>query len=328
MGPASDNEVLSGYPPAVVRLVGDLDLSAFAPEPKARCAACPMNPAPGDDPTGDRSFTWVRCCTYQPNVPNFLVGLALSRGGAGAERIRERIAAVDGVYVRGLAGTWEKRRRYAREGGTAFGRDASLRCPYWREGDLSCGIYESRISVCRTWYCRHQHGLLGRRAWNALRDLLAEIEARLSWCCKALVRTPWPWSRPAVWEDYYRSCAEALDRIDADRLASIDRALVGLRVAVHTAVAHRDRPLPERLRTGHHFVEPVVTGTWRITGYTAWDPVEAPVAVAEMLRLLAEGGSWREVAEDVERRTGQVLDEALGRDRWRADVLVDPTTGA
>ncbi|MBW1881755.1 MAG: hypothetical protein JRJ84_25635 [Deltaproteobacteria bacterium] len=286
----ADN-MLSGYPPAVLRLVGDVDPAAFPRESKSSCARCPMHPPPGGDPTGRRTFTWVRCCTYQPNVPNFLVGVALSRGDSGSEQVRARLEEVDGVYVRGLVGTWEKRRRYAAQGGERFGRDATLRCPYWVEDDLSCGIYASRISVCRTWHCRYEDGEYGRDAWKALRDLLAEIELRLSWYCASAVRTPWPWSRPAVWEAYYLSCCQALERIGEQQLESMDRALLGLRVALHTTLARRDRPLPERLCTWPHLVEPVVVGTWRIAGYSRWDPVEAPVAVGSAISLIGAGES-------------------------------------
>jgi hypothetical protein len=267
----------------------------------------------------------VRCCTYQPDLPNFLVGLALSREDSGSEQIRRRLEAVDGVYVRGLAGTWEQRRRYAVQGGDVFGRDPTLRCPYWVQSDRPCGIYASRISVCRTWHCRYEDGDYGRTAWKALRDLLAEIEQRLSWYCTSAVRNPWPWSRPAVWEDYYLSCYQALDRIGEAQFESMERALLGLRVAVHTALGWRDRPMPEMLRTWPHLVEPVVAGTWRIAGYSRWDPVEAPAAAGELLRLLADGGPWRKAVAEVEERTGQALDEALVHALWRADVLVDGT---
>src|SRR5262249_47245017 len=107
------------------------------PEPKATCSACamcpPSNPLPG--------VTYFRpdakCCTYQPTLPNSLVGAILADDdpgmAEGRQRVRVQIASRVGVTSRWLAPSRKRAilLRASRE--SSFGRSTLLRCPYFVE---------------------------------------------------------------------------------------------------------------------------------------------------------------------------------------------------
>src|SRR5690606_9126442 len=149
-----------------------------------------------------------RCCTYHPALANFLVGRALSRGDAGSALVRARIARLDGVGPLGVGppGDWAERYARARDGG--FGREASWRCPYWVAGPLSCGIWQDRNMVCRSWHCKHVDGVRGHRLWASVRALGTHVETQLAaWCA---TDRPIPTDAPG-WEAYYLACAAQVD---------------------------------------------------------------------------------------------------------------------
>src|SRR5688572_24082023 len=100
--------------------------ASFAPEPRATCADCAMcRPAPGGDvaPIFDPA---LKCCTYYPNLPNYLVGHGLREG---SPRLRAQIAARRGLTPLGLDASPSYALRYG-ETAQHFGVDPALRCPY------------------------------------------------------------------------------------------------------------------------------------------------------------------------------------------------------
>ena len=122
----------------------------------------------------------VKCCTYQPDVPNFSVGAVLADTdpiGAGARSVlRQRIAERVGVTPFGIHVAPVYRTLFE-NGGPAFGRSRLMRCPYYvdRDGGL-CGIWRHRDSVCSTWFCKYDRGAVGKIFWTVLRSVLAQIE--------------------------------------------------------------------------------------------------------------------------------------------------------
>lgn len=166
-------------------------LGARAPgESRATCAACPLVADPvvgGEEVRYDAS---TKCCTYLPELPNFLVGLALADAGPGGEEgrrtIRQRIALRSGVTPLGLAMPPLFQLVYNRAAEAppgAFGRSPSLRCPHYQIDTGTCSIWRHRNGVCSTWFCRHDRGHIGLRFWMTLKELLRRIEQDLAvWC--------------------------------------------------------------------------------------------------------------------------------------------------
>jgi Fe-S-cluster containining protein len=150
-----------------------------------------MRPPPGARDTSDAKRIYFdaigKCCTYVPNLPNFLVGRILADGDpeaeAGRASVAERIADGVGVTPLGLAPAPVHSLLY-RNSGEAFGRNKALRCPHYIEDGGRCGIWRHRESTCATWFCKHERGALGFEFWRgALHRLLRAVEDDLArWC--------------------------------------------------------------------------------------------------------------------------------------------------
>ena len=236
---------LTDLPDAMLGVVPALAEHHPPEETRADCANCPISAKEDTQPTSLRPFKMpVRCCTYQPSLPNFLVGRSLSRGEQGSHLIRNHLSQNEGVHPLGILPTEDWTRQYERTRATDFGKDPSKACPYWTPGDLGCGIWNDRPAVCRTWHCRHTSGARAQKYWAALGDLLLSIEYQLaSWCVEQQV-PPAPFHEHA--EQWYRDCWSKLSTIPADSWSQSAAVLEAL-VAFQNARDALERPMPEQL---------------------------------------------------------------------------------
>lgn len=158
-------------------------------ESRATCNACAMVPRRTKQPP-DAPPQWfdasVKCCSFLPDLPNFLVGAVLlsEPEGIGRRSILERIDGVAGVTPLGLSPNAIYDLVY-RAGSAAFGRSPTLRCPHYNDADGgTCGIWKYRNSVCATWFCKTTRGVVSTTFWEAARLLLGSVEKELAvWCC-------------------------------------------------------------------------------------------------------------------------------------------------
>jgi hypothetical protein len=154
-------------------------------ETRATCDKCAMcdhgtpSPVPMDYFRPD-----TKCCTFHPQLPNYLVGAILADPSPemeeGKRRVREQIKLRFGATPH-----WLNRPRkmslillgYS-EG---FGRAKSLLCPYFNVDDpaASCTIWRHRETVCLTYYCKYSAGKRGFDFWIAFKNYLAHVQRRL-----------------------------------------------------------------------------------------------------------------------------------------------------
>lgn len=162
-------------------------LGAVAPEEsRATCDSCAMRPAPGvEQLPGSIEFdASTKCCTYYPELPNFVVGNILNdKTAPGRSVLKERFAAGIGVTPFGVMRPPVYQTLYQHGlNGDMFGRATSMKCPFLQP-DLRCGIWAHRESTCLTWFCKYERGLNGKRFWTALKALLDTAERHLvHWC--------------------------------------------------------------------------------------------------------------------------------------------------
>ena len=180
--PATGASVL---PPLYARWIDDLLGAPIEPETHATCADCAMG-APVKEPPDPEAVYFnprVKCCTFVPALPNFLVGRILrdrTRANArGRASVEARIAAGVRVTPLGLG------RVPAQETPDAvFGQDEAFVCPHFvRKGGGTCSIWRHREAVCTTFFCKFVRGAVGASFWSALRRLLEAIEQALAWQC-------------------------------------------------------------------------------------------------------------------------------------------------
>jgi hypothetical protein len=283
-------------------------------EPRADCARCPMVAA---EPAAHAFAADTRCCTYHPVIPNFRAGQALARDDRGAALLRRRLQAPDGVGVLGIDPPAAFTRIYGDDHRRDFGRNRALRCPLYTGGELTCSIWRDRPGECRTWFCKHDHGLPGALAWARLGDALAIAETLVARACAAGGQAPRTGAPAADWETWFRACAERADRLTAAELPA-SAELEAARAELHRARAAIRPSVPDLLRPAITRAEPA-DGGLRVTGYSPHDAVIAPPALFELLARLGHGARWRD-ALDPDRG----LDETLVMELYRIGALEDP----
>src|SRR5665213_1760171 len=219
--------------------IGELLTGPIPQETKATCDNCAMLPQPGASATSVFFHPATRCCTFEPTLANYRVGLILSDDGddlaAGRSTVEERLRARVAVTPWGIEASARFALLYNKAPGAVFGRAPALGCPHLIEGQ--CGIWRHRPATCTTWFCKHVRGATGFGFWHDLDALLRYVDNQLGlWCAlemgvdaRALARllelprldaaelggdikeaeykTLWGgWAGRE--EDYYRRCAE------------------------------------------------------------------------------------------------------------------------
>jgi hypothetical protein len=238
----SANAAVEPLPPLYAGWVAELLAGPIPRESRASCDDCAMCARPTVRP-GPRSHYFdpsTKCCTYVPDLHNFLVGRILSDDDPAARTGRTRVeqAIREGIAVTplGLGRPPVFSLLYA-NGSNAFGRSQSLRCPYFIEDGGRCGVWRHRESTCMTWFCKHVRGSVGFAFWrDGLHRLLRVIEVDLArWCVleiglsdEALRHL----SDREAWTQVAEPLnAEAIDhRVEAERYAQIWREWRGREV--------------------------------------------------------------------------------------------------
>lgn len=199
----------SPFPPLYATWMNELFAGPIPEEPRANCMICSMCGSAEEYSANPSRFYHpsTKCCTYMPELPNYLVGRILAdddpaaaKGRASVEgRINEGIA----VAPFGLLRPPRFAKAYDELSNDAFGREPSLRCPHYleKEGGL-CGVWKNRNSVCSTWFCKLERGAVSLDYWNTARDLLRAVEVDLShWLMRELGldhSAPWPPDHDAI----------------------------------------------------------------------------------------------------------------------------------
>ncbi|NQZ70274.1 MAG: hypothetical protein HRT89_19660 [Lentisphaeria bacterium] len=122
-----------------------------------------------------------KCCTYHPDIPNFLVGGILydmtDEITDGKQRIIKAIESKISSRPNGVYAPNNYVAMYS--SGDAFGHADSMGCPFYNKQNSNCSIWKYRDSVCSTWFCKYQQNDLGQIFWNDVEEYLAEIQSNL-----------------------------------------------------------------------------------------------------------------------------------------------------
>ena len=313
-----------------------------AEEPLATCSDCAMLCGAESDPRGLGTFDpAIKCCTYLPELHNFLVGGALEDqdpGGAeGRATLEARIDAGVAVTPLGLGRPRAYDVLYRSQAAGDFGRTGSFRCPHYL-ADGRCGVWRHRESTCATWFCKHERGKAGADAWRSIHRLLGAAERALARHClleldlgpealELCLTAPQapgldgvhePAAQRALWgrwagreRAFYRACHGLAREVSWERLLSLGGVeLQGLARLAVAAQARLSAPLPERLRPGCWQVAEAGPRTTRVITYSPIDPLELPTLLLEVLHLFA-GRSVPEALEAIRTARGVRLTPAL-----------------
>ncbi len=353
----------SPLPPLYARWAAEHLPGPVAPEPRATCATCAMCKGPnGEVPAATYAFDpGVKCCSYCPALPNYLVGRvladvdpAMARGRASVvDRIRNGVSVSPLGLMR--LPTHETLHKASLN---ADGVSKKLLCPHFVSEDSTCGIWKHRNGVCATWFCKHERGALGRQFWTAVREWFTAIEYALArWCLleldvevgrlpAGLVRGGEPPidvldaaamdGRPneevqrLLWgswygreEAFYIACAE---RVEALAFADVLRVCgpdVALlsKVVVQAWQRLQVDEVPDRLRLGAMHVLAIGADGAIAVTDSPFDPVGIPALLMSALHYF-DGRPTEEALTALAEERGLSLDDRLMRAMLDYRVLV------
>lgn len=249
-------------------------------EARADCARC-------DRCTPDGPGTFFhpvsRCCTYTPELANFLVGGALVEGGPGAESLRARIRTGPATRLGlGRDAAWDQAYAAAKAAGQ-FGRDQALRCPHHQD-DGGCGVWRWRDAVCATWFCRHERGAVGQARWQALREWLMGVQDTVAAICAETAQGTFEGREEA----FYRDCVAIAEGLDWDSIRHRGGPSLRDRTAsMRERWSATDPPLPAWTTWSSITTGSLPDGRVRIFGYNKYDPVDLDAAAFDGERELS-----------------------------------------
>jgi len=349
-------------PPLYAGWVRELLGGPIPRETEATCAQCAMWPHGAED-RGSRSLYFdpvIKCCTYVPNLSNFLVGRILSdtdpAARPGRASVERRIAAGIGVTPLGVRQSPIFKLLYENSS-DFFGRARALVCPHYLVNSGGCGIWRHRSSTCATWFCKHVRGQLGYTFWrDSLHWLLHAVEDDLArWCLlelqpgdevlRELAAGPADSLTGATldhrvdeeayarawgeWQGHERQfflrCAALVEPLSWSDVLTIAgpqaRSYAELTRRAYARLLSDD--IPPALEAGSMRLVQMRDGITRVSSYSTYDPLDVPGAVMELLRYF-DGRPTADALAAIARERGLRLEPALVRKMVDFGLLVPP----
>jgi hypothetical protein len=125
----------------------------------------------------------LKCCTFYPFLPNYVVGAILSQESLSAPSalasIRNKIAKQEYSLPLGLVAPPNYQVAFNHRKKNEFGQREEWLCPYFNQEQQNCGIWRQRGAVCTSFYCKSSHGVKGLRFWAELSNYLTYVEMAL-----------------------------------------------------------------------------------------------------------------------------------------------------
>lgn len=153
-------------------------LSAEVVETLATCGDCAMT----KDKQGRKKPTYqpdLKCCTYEPFMPNYLVGAILKQNDVGSEIIREKIRTRNYSLPIGMTASLGYQVTFNHRNPEDFGNKRDWLCSYYNVENNNCNIWRNRGATCTTFFCKSDSGKKGMQFWTRLNDYLNYTEMAL-----------------------------------------------------------------------------------------------------------------------------------------------------
>lgn len=216
--------IYDDLPELYQRLFPDFFQQPIPRETLATCNDCAMCVRP-DQPQipGQEYFQPdIKCCSFHPKLPNYLVGGLLTDTNPAMDHgravVREKIQKRIGISPSSILPPKKYAMVHKLGGERSFGKNYTLLCPYYvRESGL-CGIWKFRDGVCSTYFCKTAAGQEGKKFWNVLRGYLMQSQDALTWY--ALLNLGF--EVEIIWDLLTNYASDSLDAADIDDLPPRD----------------------------------------------------------------------------------------------------------
>jgi hypothetical protein len=329
-------------------------------EDKATCESCVMCPPAGAPPSEDVTYFRpdVKCCTYHPRIPNYLVGGLLADDGPeiqeGRRRMRERIRSRISITPYNVSPPRKLEVLRMASWRNTMGRSLMLRCPFYTVEDGNCTIWKYREIECTTFFCKYNAGADGENFWKALRSYMVHVERQLAeHAVNAIMpdyadppsngmtleeledRPPAPKLYSALWkgwegreEEFYIACYEHVQGLGRERY---DAIVGGEALDQHTdELASRYRAieapvLPERLIPNPMMAARPIEGGVLAKTYSLYEPLLLTEGLYDVIREFGAGETVAEVRARILRESGVDVPEDLVLSLYQMRVLVPPS---
>jgi Fe-S-cluster containining protein len=329
-------------------------------ESKATCASCAMC-APKDAAPAAPDVTYFRpdtkCCTFEPRLPNYLVGAILADDrpdmAEGRRRVRAKIAARSGATPQWLAPPARREVLFGASWRNAFGRSLVLLCPYYESNGGLCTIWRHREAVCSTFFCKYDAAADGEQFWKSVRGLVGYVERLVSLhVTRAILpgyqpridqgmtleeledRSPSEADHQALWgayagreEELYLQAYERVRGLDRAGFQAIlaDDEYARREAQMTDAHATLTSPrLPVRLVPRSDLVARPADGGVLVTTYSRYEPLLLTEALYDVVQAFGGEGTVAEVRERLLRDEGLDVPEELLHGLHQYRVLVEP----
>lgn len=156
------------------------DLMNFSPEEKkATCNNCAMTEENHKGPKFYKAD--LKCCTFEPFIPNFLVGaVLLDKKSQHAQKvINDKIEKRHYALPIGMTASIRYQLEFMADKENSFGQNPDWLCSYYIQDTGLCSLWKNRGVVCTSFYCKSSYGKKGLDFWNDLSDYLALVEMAL-----------------------------------------------------------------------------------------------------------------------------------------------------
>jgi len=352
----------STQPPIYQSLLAEIFDESAIVEARATCSNCEMCDK-GTMPSSVNAVFFdkdMKCCSYYPSIPNYLIGSILEDDQLpeGQERVRNLIKSRIGItpYWVGPSNKWDL--LYSAASGNAFGRAMVLKCPYFT-ADGRCSIWRHRETVCSTFYCKFVNGAAGSLFWKTLKTYFCYVEEMLaayaarkisqdvrepphskSLTCEELQDQPPKDELYASWwkdwvgreEEFYKLCRKHVAALTREEFARIidgqPRGKQLLKDVEDKYKAIGSRKLPERAALNTKMRSLPVTNGFVVT--TPYNPYDSRFIEGELFDILKKfnfDSTMAEVREKLAKEEGIEFEDALLEELALHGLLIPPPAG-
>jgi hypothetical protein len=275
----------------------------------------------------------TKCCTYMPDLPNFLIGLILSddssefaAGRALFERQVLQWAVITPLGAYRPPNYWAEYVRTFQ----SFGNNDGLRCPYYmhEQGGL-CAIWLYRNSRCTTWFCKYDRYSVGVIFWKSMEFLLLNAEkALVQWCILNLgledslsklfppggqvdPRVSWgPWTGRE--REFFIECGKMVSKLTWEEVRLLGGTELHLREKIlKQAYSKLQNPkLPERLKHGNFNGKYIGDDMYRVWAYNKLDGLDVPKKIYDLIPEF-NGRSVNKILHSIEKNHGVSIDDSM-----------------
>ncbi|MEN0059827.1 MAG: hypothetical protein AAGB31_13385 [Bdellovibrio sp.] len=156
------------------------EILQFEPvETKATCDSCAMARPRHRGKIHYRED--LKCCTFHPFLPNYMVGAIFTDASQGAAQdiFRDKIQRREYALPIGLVAPVRYQVEFNQRTEGDFGQREDWLCPYYNKERQNCNVWRHRGVVCTTFFCKSSYGKVGLKFWEKLSNYLWYVELAL-----------------------------------------------------------------------------------------------------------------------------------------------------